>query len=76
MLRTRIAFAYSIRLGIVTSLLAIATFVATIMLGWHYAIDGVGGAAVALGSWWGAGKVMAWWFERQERWRLYERLTS
>jgi hypothetical protein len=36
----------------------------------------VGYLFLTLGSWWGAGKAMAWWLERQERWRLYERLTS
>lgn len=37
-----------------------AIFLGSIHLGWHYAIDGYLGAAVAFLCWWGAGKVTSW----------------
>jgi hypothetical protein len=63
-LRARIAFVHSRALGIASCVAAFAIFVASIVLGWHYALDGIVGTGVALGSWWLAGKILAWWRER------------
>ena len=35
----------------------ISIFVGSIMLGWHYAVDGYAGVAIALACWWLAGKL-------------------
>jgi membrane-associated phospholipid phosphatase len=35
---------------------AIWIFLGSIMLGWHYAVDGYAGAAIAVACWWAAGK--------------------
>lgn len=35
-------------------------FVGSIHLGWHYAIDGYAGAAVAVFGWWAAGRLVNW----------------
>lgn len=47
-------------LGYLFSVFAALIFVGSIHLGWHYAIDGYLGAAVALVCWWLAGKIVAW----------------
>lgn len=61
-------------------LIAVYGIAATIAAGWfHVSLweTIVGYLFLTLGILgWGAGKVMAWCLERQERWRLYERLTS
>jgi hypothetical protein len=44
-------------LGIALSIFGVAVFLATIHLGWHYAIDGYVGAASVWMIWWLAGKV-------------------
>jgi hypothetical protein len=44
-----------------TSAFSLAIFLGSIMLGWHYAVDGYVGAIVALACWKGAG----WWVERR-----------
>ena len=43
-----------------TCVFALAIFVGSILLGWHYAVDGYAGAAVALFGWWAAGKLVKW----------------
>ena len=35
----------------------ISIFVGSVMLGWHYAVDGYAGVAIALACWWLAGKL-------------------
>ena len=47
-------------LGYLLSVFAALIFVGSIHLGWHYAIDGYAGAAVALVCWWVAGKIVDW----------------
>ena len=47
-------------LGILLSVFAFAIFIGSIHLGWHYAIDGYAGAAVAVFGWWLAGRLVAW----------------
>jgi hypothetical protein len=44
---------------------AFLIFVGSIHLGWHYAIDGYAGAAVAVFGWWAAGRIIAW--DRRQR---------
>jgi hypothetical protein len=50
-------FALSRVLGIVLSLVAAGTLVASVTLGWHYSLDGYVGAALAGVIWWFAGRV-------------------
>jgi len=44
---------------------AVAIFLGSVHLGWHYAIDGYVSAAVVPILWWGAGRAVAW----EQRWR-------
>jgi PAP2 superfamily len=37
-----------------------AIFIGSIHLGWHYAVDGYVGAAIAVFGWWLAGKIVIW----------------
>ncbi len=46
--------------GYLLSAFAFLIFVGSIHLGWHYAIDGYAGAAVALFGWWAAGRLVTW----------------
>ncbi len=50
-------FRLSRLLGAILALLAVATFFGSIALGWHYAIDGYVGIAVAAVLWWGSGRL-------------------
>jgi len=43
--------------GLLLSLFAATILVGSVMLGWHYAIDGYAGIAFALAAWWVAGRV-------------------
>ena len=36
-------------------------FIASVHLGWHYAVDGYGAWLIALPLWWIAGRIAAWW---------------
>lgn len=47
-------------LGLLLSVFAMLIFVGSIHLGWHYAIDGYAGAAVAAFGWWAAGRLVDW----------------
>lgn len=44
--------------GLLLTVWALITFVGSVHLGWHYAIDGYAGALVAAGAWWVAGRVV------------------
>ncbi len=46
--------------GWLLSTFAILIFIGSIHLGWHYAIDGYAGAAVAVFGWWAAGRLVRW----------------
>ena len=43
-----------------TVIFAIGIFIGSIVLGWHYAVDGYAGALIALASW----KLSGWWLRR------------
>jgi hypothetical protein len=47
-------------IGWFISTFAFLIFVGSIHLGWHYAIDGYAGAAVAAFGWWAAGRLVRW----------------
>jgi len=59
-LRTRIAFVHSRRLGWVSAVATFVIFLASIVLAWHYAMDGIVGTALALVLWLVAGRILAW----------------
>ena len=52
-----LGFAFSRWLGVLLSIFAVCTFVASVELGWHYALDGYVGALIACAIWWLAGQV-------------------
>jgi PAP2 superfamily len=41
-----------------TTVFALTIFIGSIVLGWHYAIDGYAGAAIAIVCWWASGKYL------------------
>lgn len=47
-------------IGLLLAIFAFLIFVGSIHLGWHYAIDGYAGAAVAGFGWWAAGVLVRW----------------
>ena len=47
-------------LGWAMVVFALAIFVGSIHLGWHYAVDGYLGVIIALACWWIAGKIVNW----------------
>ena len=50
---------FSIRrwMGVAATLGAVLMFVCSVILGWHYAVDGYAGAIMAIGLWWIAGRM-------------------
>lgn len=46
--------------GYLLSAFALMIFIGSIHLGWHYAIDGYAGAAVAIFGWWAASRLVRW----------------
>ena len=50
-------FAFARLLGLALTVVALFTFAASIVLGWHYALDGYVGALIACAIWWLAGVV-------------------
>jgi membrane-associated phospholipid phosphatase len=50
-------FAIARPIGVLLGLIAICTFVASVALGWHYALDGYVGAILACVIWWFAGRI-------------------
>lgn len=53
------------RLGWVMVAFSASIFLGSILLGWHYAVDGIAGAAIALACWWIGGKIVNW--DRRKR---------
>jgi len=47
-------------LGLVLGLFALVILIATVHLGWHYAIDGYAGILGTLVIWWACGKLLRW----------------
>jgi PAP2 superfamily protein len=52
-------FALARPIGVLLGLIAICTFVISVALAWHYALDGYVGAILACCIWWFAGRVTA-----------------
>jgi PAP2 superfamily protein len=50
-------FTVSRPVGICLSIVALFTFISSVALGWHYALDGYVAALVAWGIWWFAGRL-------------------
>jgi hypothetical protein len=50
-------FALARPIGVLLGLIAICTFVASVALAWHYALDGYVGAILAWCIWWFAGRI-------------------
>jgi hypothetical protein len=48
-------YSFSRVLGVLLTMVAVLTFAASVVLGWHYALDGYVGAVVAFLVWWIAG---------------------
>ena len=40
-------------------------FLGSILLGWHYAVDGYAAIALSLGLWWAMGPVSRWWHQTE-----------
>lgn len=51
------ARAYNRRFGQVMTVFALVIMLGSVLLAWHYAVDGYVGALVAFGCWWIAGKI-------------------
>lgn len=45
--------------GVLLTIFTAMILVGSVMLGWHYAIDGYAGIAFALGAWWVAGRMLS-----------------
>ena len=41
----------------------------SVHLGWHYALDGYVSILLSFPTWWAAGKVTTWWYDRTRAWR-------
>ena len=54
-----LGFAVRPSLGLVGVVVAVVTEVASVALGWHYALDGYVGSALAIGVWWVSGRLEA-----------------
>ena len=53
-------------LGWVLAAFTVAVLVGSVHLGWHYAIDGIGGVALGVACWWASRRIVAWWLRRTE----------
>jgi membrane-associated phospholipid phosphatase len=55
-----IGWCHNRKLGIALFTFTAVVFVGSVHLGWHYAIDGYAGFAIALAAWWLAGVIAKW----------------
>lgn len=57
-LMTLYAYQYSRLLGRIMTGFSVVIMIGSVLLAWHYAVDGYAGAAIAIASWWAAGALM------------------
>ncbi len=58
-----LGWSYSRKAGIAGTIFASLIFVGSILLGWHYAVDGYVGFLVAVSCWWIAGRITKLYFK-------------
>ena len=58
LIRTRIAYVHNRKLGHASAVATALIFIGSIVLGWHYALDGIAGLALGFALWWLAGRLM------------------
>lgn len=56
-----LGFATDRLVGWVLAVFTLAVLVGSVHLGWHYAIDGLGGVALGVGCWWASRRIVARW---------------
>jgi hypothetical protein len=61
-----LGFAVSRVAGLLASAFTLGILVASVHLGWHYAIDGIAGIALALVFWWVSARFTRWWLALTE----------
>lgn len=68
-LMTRFGFSFSRVLGWMLATFSVVIYVASVHLGWHYAVDGIAGFALGCAAWAVARRFADWWFENAPSWR-------
>ena len=63
-------------LGVIFTIYAAVILVGSVHLGWHYAVDGYAGVALALAGWWVAGPIARWFTNLPATRRFNEALAS
>jgi len=63
---TCLGFAVSRITGLLAAMFTLSILVASVHLGWHYAIDGIAGIALALVFWWISARITRWWLAQTE----------
>ena len=61
-----LGFAVSRVTGFLAAIFTLSILVASVHLGWHYAIDGFAGIALAIVFWWISARITGWWLARTE----------
>ena len=57
-------FAYKPFLGWILTLFTLMILIGSIMLGWHYAVDGYAGVVLGLAAWWISAPISKWYVSR------------
>lgn len=70
------AWKLSRRAGLVFAVYCLVILVGSVHLGWHYAVDGYAGLALALVCWWMAGVFARWHGRQRSTQRLNEALAT